>query len=59
MDLKTVDLKENRRRMERGELYFAFTPDFVADRRRCKSAYDKFNAARDASRRTLVELWKA
>lgn len=58
MNLREVDQTENRRRMEKGELYSAFTPDLIADRKRCKSACDRFNAAGDVSRRELVELWK-
>lgn len=58
MDLRTIDQRENRRRMENGELYYAFTPDLIADRKRCKSASDRFNAAGDVSRRRCVELWK-
>jgi hypothetical protein len=53
-----VDLKENRRRMAAGELYYAFTPDLLADRRRCRLASEAFNTAGDVSRRKLVELWK-
>ncbi|CAK7562917.1 MAG: hypothetical protein SEPTF4163_000773 [Sporothrix epigloea] len=53
------ELAENKRRMEKGELYFAFTPDLVADRRRCAQACHLFNQApRDAPRRELVALWK-
>jgi hypothetical protein len=57
-DLRTIDQAENRRRMERGELYYAFTPDLVADRDRCSAAVARFNAAGRASRREQVELWK-
>ncbi|CAK7215638.1 hypothetical protein SBRCBS47491_002548 [Sporothrix bragantina] len=53
------ELAENKRRLESGELYFAFTPDLVADRRRCAQACHLFNQApRDSPRRDLVELWK-
>ena len=44
--------------MERGELFYAFASDFVADRKRCRLACDQFNTAGDVSRRTLVKLWK-
>jgi len=45
--------------MEAGELYFAFTPDLLADRKRCAAATRRFNnASEDISRRRLVELWK-
>ena len=50
---------ENRRRMEAGELYYAFHPDLVADRRRCGVACARFNSAGyDDSRRRALELWK-
>ena len=53
-----VDLEENRRRMAAEELYYAFTPDLIADRRRCRLAFEAYNRAGDVSRRRLVELWK-
>ena len=56
--LRLIDLEENRRRMEKGELYYAFTPDLISDRRRCRAAYDAFNKAGEVSRRRLVELFK-
>ncbi|KEZ42589.1 Tetrahydrodipicolinate N-acetyltransferase [Scedosporium apiospermum] len=50
---------ENRRRMHAGELYYAFTPDLTADRRRCGAACARYNAAGgNVSRRHLLELWK-
>ncbi|ERS97239.1 acetyltransferase, CysE/LacA/LpxA/NodL family [Sporothrix schenckii 1099-18] len=53
------ELAENRRRMLDGELYFAFTPDLTAQRRRCAQACHVFNQApRDAPRRELVALWR-
>ncbi|KAI1492483.1 hypothetical protein F5X96DRAFT_667723 [Biscogniauxia mediterranea] len=58
MALRSIDPAENRRRMENGELYFAFTPDLIADRRRCRQAFDKFNDARDITRRQQVELFQ-
>lgn len=49
---------ENRRRMAAGELYYAFHPDLVADRRRCGVACTRFNAAGyDVSRRHATQLW--
>ena len=36
--LPDIDEEENRARMERGELYYAFTPQLVAARRRCISS---------------------
>ncbi|KAK0724898.1 hypothetical protein B0H67DRAFT_118283 [Lasiosphaeris hirsuta] len=58
--MSSVDAAENRRRMLSGELYYAFTPDLTADRRRCKAACFEFNAhstGGEAPRRKLVELW--
>ncbi|KAL2255963.1 hypothetical protein VTK26DRAFT_2421 [Humicola hyalothermophila] len=59
---KNLDLAENRRRMLAGELYYAFAPDLSEDRRRARAACYAFNSqyvTGEASRRTLVELWKA
>jgi hypothetical protein len=60
MDPNNLDLVENRRRMLAGELYYAFTPDLMADRLRCKIACNAYNTqgAAGAPRRKLVELWK-
>lgn len=58
VNLRNVDLEENLRRMKNGQLYYAFTPDLIADRRRCRRATDAFNQAGDVSRRTLIELFK-
>lgn len=57
---RAIDPVENRRRMLAGELYYSFTPDLVADRRRCKAAcleYNDHSVAGVAPRRKLVELW--
>jgi hypothetical protein len=60
MDVSKIDLAENRRRMQAGELYYAFVPDLTAERERCKIACGVYNQenAKGASRRRLVELWK-
>ncbi|KAF9871703.1 galactoside O-acetyltransferase [Colletotrichum karsti] len=58
MDIRTIDREENRRRMRNGELYWAFTPDLIADRKRCNAACARFNNAGDVSRRTLIGMWK-
>ncbi|KAJ3562320.1 hypothetical protein NPX13_g8608 [Xylaria arbuscula] len=58
MALRTIDPRENKRRMANGELYFAFTPDLIADRKKCRQAYERFNTAGDVPRRTLVELFQ-
>ncbi|RYP05359.1 hypothetical protein DL764_003852 [Monosporascus ibericus] len=59
MDLRKLDLEENRRRMRNGQLYFCFAPDLIADRKRCSLACKAFNAAADVPRRRLVELFQA
>ncbi|KAK3367994.1 galactoside O-acetyltransferase [Podospora didyma] len=62
MSLRSIDPVENRRRMLAGELYYSFTPDLVADRRRCKVAgleYSTHSISGDVPRRKLVELWNA
>jgi hypothetical protein len=53
-----MDLVENKKRMQRGELYHAFTPDLVAERRRSEAACERFNNAGDVSRRKRVEMWR-
>lgn len=54
-----LDLEQNRARMAAGELYYAFTPDLNADRRRCSAACERFNrAGGDVSRRALALLVK-
>jgi hypothetical protein len=56
--MDNIDDAENEARMERGELYYAFTPKLVAKRNRCHHACHRFNQAGDVSRRKRVELWK-
>ncbi|KAK8032867.1 galactoside O-acetyltransferase [Apiospora marii] len=56
INLKEIDEEENLRRMRKGDLYYAFTPSLVADRRRCRLASEEFNKAGDVSRRRLVEI---
>jgi len=61
MSLRSIDPVENRRRMLAGELYYAFTPDLTAERKRCKAAsleYGRCAADGVTARRRLVELWK-
>ncbi|KAK0648321.1 galactoside O-acetyltransferase [Cercophora newfieldiana] len=61
MSLRNIDPVENRRRMLAGELYYAFTPDLTAERKRCKAAtweYSQHVATGVTPRRRLVELWK-
>ncbi|KAK8143763.1 hypothetical protein G3M48_006770 [Beauveria asiatica] len=56
-DGKPIDQQDNLRRMAAGELYYAFTPDLIAARKRVETAYQRFNKAEDASRRELAEMW--
>jgi hypothetical protein len=42
--------------MLRGDLYHAFTPELVAERRRCELACIRFNAMDDIPRRKKVEM---
>jgi hypothetical protein len=57
--MATPPLSENKQKMARGELYYAFTPELLAERTRCKAAVREFNAAAGvASRRESVRLWR-
>lgn len=56
--LSNIDEKENLARMERGELYYAFTPELVAARRRCSQAVGRLNRAGELTRREIAEHWK-
>ncbi|PGH23653.1 hypothetical protein AJ80_02259 [Polytolypa hystricis UAMH7299] len=47
-----------REKMLRGELYYAFKPELIEARARCKYACDRFNNAGEVSRRRQVELWR-
>jgi len=51
-------MSENQARSLRGELYHAFTPELLAQRRRCQRACARYNDARDITRRQQVELWR-
>lgn len=51
-----MSLSENKQRMARGELYYAFTPELVAERARCKHACARYNNAGEVPRRKLTEL---
>ncbi|KAI9899715.1 hypothetical protein N3K66_006176 [Trichothecium roseum] len=56
--LPDIDEEENRARMERGELYYAFTPQLVAARRRCSQAVGRLNRAGELTRREIAGHWK-
>ena len=51
-------LSEEKRKALNGELYHAFTPELVRERRRCAHACHRFNTAGEVSRRRIVELWR-
>lgn len=50
--------EDNVARMQRGELYYAFTPELTALRKRCHHAVHRFNNAGEAPRRQLVALFR-
>lgn len=56
--LSNVDEKENLARMKRGELYYAFSPELVAARKRCGRAVGRLNSAGELTRREVAEFWK-
>ncbi|PNP44942.1 hypothetical protein TGAMA5MH_03356 [Trichoderma gamsii] len=53
-----IDLAENKKRMLRGDLYYAFTPDLAQDRKECVRACRKLNTAVEPTRRELVGIWR-
>lgn len=53
-----VDEGENLARMERGELYYAFTPQLIAERQRCTRILGRLNSAGELSRREIAGYWK-
>ncbi|KAI1648565.1 trimeric LpxA-like protein [Daldinia loculata] len=53
-----VDEGENLARMERGELYYAFTPQLIAERQRCTRILSRLNSAGELSRREIAGYWK-
>ena len=54
-----INLKENREKMCSGQLYTAFVPDLVSERRRAAQACAKYNReATEVSRREQVEMLK-
>ncbi|CAI6094368.1 hypothetical protein V2G26_015057 [Clonostachys chloroleuca] len=56
--LLDIDEKDNVARMERGDLYYAFTPQLVSARRRCGQAVGRLNRAGELTRRQIAEHWK-
>ncbi|KAI5459447.1 trimeric LpxA-like protein [Mariannaea sp. PMI_226] len=54
-----VNEEDNLARMQRGELYYAFTPQLTADRRRARQALSRFNHyPGELTRRQMAEHWK-
>ncbi|GAB1739282.1 hypothetical protein NU219Hw_g4028t2 [Hortaea werneckii] len=53
-----MPMSENKARSLRGELYYAFTPELIAERRRCQQACERYNTSGDVSRRKRVEMWR-
>ncbi|KAK5127894.1 hypothetical protein LTR85_005011 [Meristemomyces frigidus] len=51
-------VSENKARSLRGEIYYAFTPELLGERRRCALAVSRYNNAGEVSRRKRVELWR-
>jgi hypothetical protein len=52
-------LSENKQRMARGELYWAFSGELIAERKRCLQARTRFNNTNhSATRRENVEMWR-
>ncbi|OAA60377.1 Trimeric LpxA-like protein [Niveomyces insectorum RCEF 264] len=49
--------KDNYARMQRGELFFSFTPEIVAARRRCGDACRRFNKTDQMTRREMAQFW--
>ncbi|KAH7133781.1 trimeric LpxA-like protein [Dactylonectria macrodidyma] len=56
--LLDIDEEDNLARMRRGDLYYAFTPQLVAARRRCGQAVNRLNTAGELTRRQIAEHWK-
>jgi hypothetical protein len=51
-------ISENKTRALRGELYYAFTSEMVAGRRRCALACKRYNNSDSVNRREMVEMWR-
>ncbi|KAJ4264566.1 hypothetical protein NW762_005770 [Fusarium torreyae] len=58
MTVFDIDEEDNISRMRRGELYYAFTPQLVAARQRCKRAVARLNSAEEPTCRQMAEFWK-
>lgn len=58
MSAPKVDADDNKRKMEAGELYYAFTPALIDERNRCKMALQTYNKSENVARREQIELYK-
>ncbi|RKF63127.1 putative acetyltransferase [Golovinomyces cichoracearum] len=56
--MDVINEEENLGRMLGGELYYAFAPNLIAMRERCKTACRNFNRYGGGSRREKVRLWR-
>lgn len=53
-----MSYEDEKGKMLRGELYFAFNPGLVRDRQICHAKVQRYNNAGDISRRKRVEMWR-
>lgn len=58
MPPKKLDAAEERAKMLRGELYWAFVPELIEERAACARAYTRFNKLEpgEVSRREQLEM---
>lgn len=56
--MEEIDEDTNEKRMQDGELYYAFTPRLVAQRERSRVACQRLNSLMAGSRRDFVRLWR-
>lgn len=52
-----MDLSEEKAKMNRGELYYSFTPELLSDRARASAACHAFNTASAPTQIERVNLW--
>ncbi|PYH88374.1 trimeric LpxA-like protein [Aspergillus ellipticus CBS 707.79] len=55
--LSNIDEKENLARMRRGDLYYAFSPELVAARKRCARVVSRLNNSGELTRREIAQFW--
>ncbi|CBF71560.1 hypothetical protein AN6836.2 [Aspergillus nidulans FGSC A4] len=56
--ITNINEEDNIACMERGELYYAFTPRLVEARKRCARVVSRINNAGELSRREMAEFWR-